>query len=76
MNNVLFSSLILFQIFLVEYKMPRDEKQKSGKGASASQHGLNDDDIDKMVSDATFYFLVADPKMSIIKVFIFYQTRQ
>ena len=31
-------------------------------------------DIDKMVSDATFYFLVADPKKSIIKVFIFYQT--
>ena len=46
--------------------MPRDEKQKSGKGAS--QHGLNEDDIDKMVADATFYFLVADQKKSIIKV--------
>ena len=47
--------------------MPRDEKQKSGKGG-ASQHGLNEDDIDKMVADATFYFLVADQKKSIIKV--------
>ena len=46
--------------------MPRDEKQKSGKGSS--QHGLNEDDIDKMVADATFYFLVADQKKSIIKV--------
>jgi len=32
-----------------------------------SQHGLNDDDIEKMVSDAVFYFLVADQKKSIIK---------
>ena len=48
--------------------MPRDDKQKSGKGGGASQHGLNEDDIDKMVADATFYFLVADQKKSIIKV--------
>jgi len=33
----------------------------------AAQHSLNKDDVEKMVSDATFYFLVADQKKSLIK---------
>ena len=45
---------------------------KMPKGPSASQphseHGLTDEDIEKMVSDAVFYFLVADQKKSMIKV--------
>ena len=30
--------------------------------------GLNDDDIEKMISDATFFFLVSDQKKALIKV--------
>ena len=45
--------------------MPRPSASQS---QSQTQHGLNDDDIEKMVSDAVFYFLVADQKKSIIKV--------
>ena len=45
--------------------MPRDDRSKSSQSQS---HGLNDDDIDKMVADAAFYFLVADQKKALIKV--------
>ena len=38
---------------------------------SQSQHGLNEDDKEKMISDAVFYFLVADQKKSLIKVLEF-----
>ena len=38
---------------------------------SQSQHGLNEDDKEKMISDAVFYFLVADQKKSVIKVLKF-----
>jgi len=44
--------------------MPRDDRSKSSQSHS---HGLNDDDIDKMVADAAFYFLVADQKKALIK---------
>jgi len=44
--------------------MPRPSASQS---QSQTQHGLNEDDIEKMVSDAVFYFLVADQKKSIIK---------
>ena len=30
--------------------------------------GLNEDDAQKMISDAVFFFLVADQKKSVIKV--------
>ena len=33
----------------------------------AAQHSLNKDDVEKMVSDATFYFLVADQRKALIK---------
>jgi len=39
--------------------MGRTQTQDSG--------ALNDDDIDKMIADATFYFLVADQKKSMVK---------
>ena len=45
--------------------MPRPSTSQT---QSQHGHGLNDDDIEKMVSDAVFYFLVADQKKSIIKV--------
>ena len=32
-------------------------------------HGLNDDDAQKMISDVVFFFLVADQKKTVIKVF-------
>ena len=35
---------------------------------SQPEHGLTEEDIDKIVSDAVFYFLVADQKKSVIKV--------
>ena len=38
---------------------------------SQSQHGLNEDDKEKMISDTVFYFLVADQKKSVIKVLKF-----
>jgi len=49
-----------------------DASQRRGKPGSqtpgnSSQHGFSKDDMDKMVSDATFYFLVADQKKSLIK---------
>jgi len=49
-----------------------DASQRRGKPGSqtpgnSSQHGFSRDDMDKMVSDATFYFLVADQKKSLIK---------
>jgi len=34
---------------------------------SQPEHGLTEEDIDKIVSDAVFYFLVADQKKSVIK---------
>ena len=40
---------------------------------AASQHGFSRDDMEKMVSDATFYFLVADQKKSLIKVCYYFQ---
>ena len=42
--------------------MPKDASQASGS------HSLNDDDLEKMVSDAVFYCLVADQKKAAIKV--------
>ena len=53
------------QFVTVTVEMPRPSASQS---QSQSSHGLNDDDIEKMVSDAVFYFLVADQKKSIIKV--------
>eukprot|EP00092_Neocalanus_flemingeri_P065598 GFUD01079805.1.p1 GENE.GFUD01079805.1~~GFUD01079805.1.p1 ORF type:complete len:280 (-),score=74.63 GFUD01079805.1:160-999(-) len=50
-----------------------DASQRKGKAGSqtpsqaATQHGFSRDDMDKMISDATFYFLVADQKKSLIK---------
>jgi len=49
-----------------------DASQRRGKQGSqtpghSSQHGYSKEDMDKMVSDATFYFLVADQKKSLIK---------
>lgn len=41
-------------------------KEKEG-GSGPPPEGLNQDDWDKMVSDATFYFLVADQKKALIK---------
>ena len=55
--------LSLQQLSSVTVEMPRPSASQT-----QSQHGLNDDDIEKMVSDAVFYFLVADQKKSIIKV--------
>lgn len=55
---------------------PSSQRAKSkgtggGVGQAASRiataHSLNKDDVEKMVSDATFYFLVADQKKSLIK---------
>ena len=42
--------------------MPKDASKDSGS------HGLNDDDVQKMVSDAVFYCLIADQKKATIKV--------
>lgn len=42
--------------------MPKDASQASGS------HSLNDDDLEKMVSDAVFYCLVKDQKKDAIKV--------
>ena len=36
-------------------------------------HGLNDDDAQKMISDVVFFFLVADQKKTVIKVFFLLQ---
>jgi len=33
----------------------------------SKEHSLNKDDVEKMISDATFYFLVADQKKSLVK---------
>ena len=42
------------------------------KGNDSSQasaaHSLSEDDLEKLVSDAVFYFLVADQKKALIKV--------
>jgi len=38
-----------------------------GKEDLTNKHGLNDDDINKIISDATFFFLVADQKKALIK---------
>jgi len=55
-------------------KRERDEdfdgSQRRGKQSSqssSSQHGYGREDVEKMVSDVTFYFLVADQKKSLIK---------
>lgn len=42
--------------------MPKEASQDSGS------YGLNDDDLQKMVSDAVFYCLIADQKKATIKV--------
>ena len=33
-----------------------------------NRHGLTEEDIKKMTSDATFFFLVANQKKSLVKV--------
>jgi len=45
----------------------RRNKTGSQSLVQSSQHGLSKDDMEKMVSDVTFYFLVADQKKSLIK---------
>ena len=52
-----------FRVYILIHKMGRPSGTQS-----QSQHGLNEDDKEKMISDAVFYFLVADQKKSIIKV--------
>ena len=42
--------------------MPKEASQASGS------HSLNEDDLEKMVSDAVFYCLIADQKKAVIKV--------
>ena len=37
------------------------------RNSQAPPENLNQDDWDKMISDATFYFLVADQKKGLIK---------
>ena len=42
--------------------------RRQKEDGSQSQNGLNEDDVNKMVSDIVFYLLTADQKKSVIKV--------
>ena len=42
---------------------------RAGESSQASAaHSISDDDLEKMVSDAVFYLLIADQKKSLVKV--------
>jgi len=43
------------------------QKERGGSSSGPPPENLNQDDWDKMISDATFYFLVADQKKALIK---------